>query len=219
MKLTPKTLQVLKNFSSINQSIIINAGHELISVSDSKVCIAYAEIEEEFPIDFAIYDINKFINSINLLKDAEIEFSDDYLTLTNADSSIQYFYSDPDVLTQHPKAKFELPSVDIEYLLTADHMSAMMKASNNLDLPDVSIIADGKTSKLVVHNSLNKGCNKFSINLGGTTDLYTANFKIEYFKFLPGAYYMEISNQKISKFTNEDIDLTYFVALEHDSKF
>lgn len=219
MKLSNKTLQILKNFSNINQSIIIKQGHQLVTVSDNKIIIGYAEIEEEFPVDFAIYDLNKFINSISLFKEPELLFFDEYLTITNGDSSIEYYYADPDVLTQPPKSDYKLPSVDVELLLTVDHMSAINKSSNNLDLPDVSLIADGSTLKLLVHNKLIKVGNKCFIEFGDNSNVFTTNFKISNLKFLPGAYYLEVCKKGISQFTHEEMDIKYFVALEHDSKF
>lgn len=218
MKLSTKTIQILKNFSGINQSIIVAAGHELVTVSDSKVIIGYAEIEEEFPKDFAIYDLNKFINCINLFKEPELEFFDDRLSIISGDSSTEYFYADPDVLTKPPKSRFELPSIDVSVLLTAEHMSGIVKSATNLSLPDISLIADGKKMKLLVHNNSIKTGNKFIIDFGKTEFVCNANLKIEHLKFLPGAYYLEICKQGIAQFTSEDIDLTYFVTLQ-ESKF
>lgn len=218
MKLSNKTLQILKNFSSINQSIIIQQGHQLVTVADNKIIIGYSEIDEEFPKDFAIYDLNKFINSINLLKEPTLEFFEEHLNISNGDSSIEYYYADAEVLTQPPKSEYILPSVDISVLLTTEHMSAISKSSNNLDLPDLSLIADNNALKLLVHNKSIKTGNKFQIDLGFVDYVGTANLKIENMKFLSGSYYLEISSKGICKFTNEDMDLKYFVALEQDSK-
>jgi hypothetical protein len=219
MKLSTSTLQILKNFSYINKSIIVKEGHELVTVADNTTVIGYAEIEEEFPKDFAIYDLDKFINSINLFKEPDLEFFDNKLRITSSDSNIEYFYADPDVLTQPPKNKFTLPSVDVELLLTAEHMSAIGKTSNNLDLPDISVQSDGKKMKLLVHNKSIQTGNKFSIDFGESDLVFSVNLKISYLKFLPGSYYLEISSKGICQFTHQDIGLSYFIATEKDSKF
>ena len=62
MKLSEKTLNILKNFSSINQSILVKQGNQLRTISVAKNILAEAEIKEDFPRDFAIYDLNQFLN-------------------------------------------------------------------------------------------------------------------------------------------------------------
>ena len=54
MKLSDKTLSVLKNFSSINQSILFKEGNKLRTISVMKNILAEATINEEFSRDFGI---------------------------------------------------------------------------------------------------------------------------------------------------------------------
>ena len=77
MKLSEKTVNLLKNFASINQSIAFKKGNTLRTMSVMKNILAEAEIEEEFPKDFAIYDLVQFLNGISLHDNAQIDFSND----------------------------------------------------------------------------------------------------------------------------------------------
>jgi len=77
MKLSDKTLTLLKNFSSINQSILFKEGNSLRTISVMKNILAEATIEEELPKDFGIYDLNQFLNGLNLHQNAELDFGND----------------------------------------------------------------------------------------------------------------------------------------------
>ena len=74
MKLSDKTLSLLKNFSTINQSILFKKGSKLRTVSVMKNILAEASIEEEFPRDFGIYDLNQYLNGLSLHNDPELNF-------------------------------------------------------------------------------------------------------------------------------------------------
>ena len=48
MKLSEKTVNLLKNFAGINQSILFKKGNKLRTMSVMKNILAEAEVEEEF---------------------------------------------------------------------------------------------------------------------------------------------------------------------------
>ena len=73
MKLSDKTLVILKNFAGINNSILVKRGDSLRTISLAKNILAEANIKEEFPRDFAIYDLNQFLNGLGLHQDPELD--------------------------------------------------------------------------------------------------------------------------------------------------
>ena len=82
MKLSENTISILKNFASINQSILIKSGSKIRTMPKLKTILAQAEVEEVFPKDFAIYDLNQFLNGLSLHQDPELDFSNDnYLVI------------------------------------------------------------------------------------------------------------------------------------------
>ena len=74
MKLSDKTISVLKNFSSINQSILFKEGSKLRTISVMKNILAEATVTEEFMKDFGIYDLNQFLNGLSLHQSPELDF-------------------------------------------------------------------------------------------------------------------------------------------------
>ena len=57
MKLSDNTLNVLKNFAGINNSILVKEGNKLRTISVAKNILAEANITEEFPRDVAILSL------------------------------------------------------------------------------------------------------------------------------------------------------------------
>ena len=72
MKLSDKTILLLKNFSSINQSILFKQGKKLRTISVMKNILAEATIAEDIPKDFGIYDLNQFLNGLSLHQNPEL---------------------------------------------------------------------------------------------------------------------------------------------------
>ena len=103
MKISNKTLDILKNFSEINQSILIKAGKQLKTVSTLKNILAHAEVEEDFPQDFFIYNLNEFIGLLSILNEPDLTFDDKYLTVSINDDKVKYFYADPTFIIKPEK--------------------------------------------------------------------------------------------------------------------
>ena len=87
MKLTSNTISILKNFSTINQNLMVKTGNTLSTMSAMKNIVAQAEVTETFPQEFAIYDLNEFLSALSLFEEPELNFRDQYVTITQVLSS------------------------------------------------------------------------------------------------------------------------------------
>lgn len=220
MKLSDKTLTLLKNFSTINQSILFKQGNFLRTISVMKNILAEATIEEEFSKDFGIYDLNQFLNGLNLHQNAELDFKNDgYVVIREGKSSSKYFFADPNVIVTPPDKVITLPSEDVCFILDTKELDKLIKAAAVYQLPDLSVIGQAGVVKLVVRDKKNDTSNDFSIVVGETDESFTYNFKVENLKILPGTYEVVISSKLLSRFKNTGFDVTYHVALEPDSTF
>ncbi len=220
MKLSDKTLSLLKNFSGINQSILFKQGNKLRTISVMKNILAEAEITEEFPKDFGIYDLNQFLNGLNLHKNAELDFDNDgYVMIREGKMRSKYFFADPSVIITPPDKEITLPSEDVCFELNTQQLDKLLKASAIYQLPDLSAVGEAGVVKLVVRDKKNDTSNDFSIVVGETDSIFTFNFKVENIKILPGAYEVVISQKLLSQFTSTNRDLKYWIAMEPDSTF
>ena len=220
MKLSDKTLSLLKNFSGINQSILFKEGDKLRTISVMKNILAEATITETFPKDFGIYDLNQFLNGLNLHQTPELDFENDkYVMIREGKSRSKYFFADPSVIVTPPDKEILLPSEDVCFVLNTQQLDKLLKAAAIYQLPDLSVVGGAGVVKLVVRDKKNDTSNDFSIVVGETDSIFTFNFKVENIKILPGSYEVVISQKLLSRFTSTDRDLKYYIAMEPDSTF
>jgi hypothetical protein len=220
MKLSESTITILKNFSSINQSILVKEGSKLRTISVMKNILAEAEIKEEFPKDFAIYDLNQFLNGLGLHQDPDLDFENNsHVIIREGKRRVKYFFADPEVIVSPPEKDIVLPSQDVCFQLEHSQLDNLKKAAAVYQLPDLSVIGEAGVIRLVVRDKKNDTSNEYSIVVGETDKDFTFNFKVENLKIIPGSYDVVVSEKLLSKFTNERYNLSYWIALEPDSMF
>ena len=220
MKLSEKTLTTLKNFAGINNSILVKAGNKLRTISVAKNILAEAEIKEEYEKDFAIYDLNQFLNGLGLHQDPELDFKENsYLTIREGKRRVKYFFADPNVIISPPDKEIQLPTEDACFQLDSVTLEKLLKAAAVYQLPDFCAVGENGVIKLVVHDKKNDTSNEYAIVVGETDKKFVFNFKVENIKIIPGAYDVVVSSKLLSQFTNEAYNLKYYIALEPDSTF
>ena len=220
MKLSDNTLTILKNFASINNSILVKEGNRLRTISVAKNILAEADIKEEFPRDFAVYDLNQFLNGLSLHQDPDLDFTEaSYLSIKEGKRRVKYFYADPNVIIAPPEKDINLPSEDVSFQLDSGSLEKLIKAAQVYQLPDLSVIGGAGVVKLVVRDKKNDTSNEYAIVVGETDKEFTFNFKVENIRIIPGAYDVVISSKLLSEFTNTKYNLKYYIALEPDSTF
>jgi hypothetical protein len=220
MKLSESTLSLLKNFSTINQSILFKQGNRLRTISVMKNILAEATIGEDLPKDFGIYDLNQFLNGLALHNNPELNFEDDnYVIIKEGRSRSKYFFADPNVIITPPEKSIDLPSEDVTFELSTEQLDKLLKAAAIYQSPDLSVIGENGVVKILIRDKKNETSNTFAVTVGETDSTFSFNFKVENMKILPGSYDVVVSQKLLSRFTNKNHDLTYFIALEPDSTF
>jgi hypothetical protein len=220
MKLSDNALAILKNFAGINNSILVKEGNKLRTISVAKNILAEAEIKEEFPRDFAIYDLNQFLNGLSLHQDPDLDFNQDtYLSIKEGKRRVKYFFADPNVIIAPPDKEINLPTQDVCFQLDSVTLEKLTKAAAVYQLPDMSAIGENSVIKLVVRDKKNDTSNEYAIVVGETDKEFLFNFKVENIKIIPGAYDVVISSKLLSEFTNTQHNLKYYIGLEADSTF
>ena len=220
MKLSDSTFSLLKNFSTINQSILFKEGSKLRTISVMKNILAEATISEELPKDFGIYDLGQFLNGMGLHQSPELDFeANNYVVIREGKMRSKYFFADPNVIITPPEKPIELPSEDVTFELSTDQLDKLLKAAAIYQLPDLSVVGENGAVKLLVRDKKNDTSNSFAIAVGDTESEFAFNFKVENIKILPGTYEIVVSQKLLSRFSAKNHDLTYWIALEPDSTF
>jgi hypothetical protein len=218
MKISDNTFDVLKNFSTINQSLAFKKGSTIRTVSEQKTILAQAKVEEAFPVDFAIYELNQFLGLSSLFEEADFDFGERQVTLKEGASKANYTYADPSMITTPPEKNIELPSVEVQFDMFKADLRQILNGANQLGLPEVTITnRDGKIA-MVATDTKNPSSNEFAISSDRDTDAtFQFIFKIENLKFIPNDYNVSISKQGIAHFKSDNVQ--YWVATESGSTY
>jgi hypothetical protein len=220
MKLSDNTLTILKNFAGINNSILVKQGNRLRTISVAKNILAEANITEDFSREFAIYDLNQFLNGLSLHQDPDLDFTEEsHITIREGKRRVKYFFADPNVIISPPEKEIQLPSQDVCFQLDSVTLEKLIKAAAVYQLPDLSAVGEAGVIRLVVRDKKNDTSNEYSIVVGETDAEFTFNFKVENIKIIPGAYDVVVSEKLLSQFSNSKYNLCYYIALEPDSTF
>ena len=220
MKLSDTTISVLKNYSSINQNLKINAGNSLSTMSAMKNIVAQAKVEETFEKNVAIYDLNEFLAAMSLFDKPKLDFQDEYVMMGSDDdaTSLKYWYSDPSVVTTVTK-EITMPTPEVSFTLASEELSNITKAAAVIGVPDMVL----ENGVLKVTDKKNQTANAFSMDvvLGSQNDDtdYKFWFKVENLKLMAGTYDVSVSSKNISHFKNKNVDVEYFIALEPESYY
>ena len=215
MKLSNDTREVLKNYSTINANLLVTSGNQIATMSQMKNIVSKATLPDTFENEFAIYDLNEFLSAMSLFEDPELDFGDSSVKISQGGQSLNYFYSDPTVVTT-PKSDISMPEPDATFTLKQSVFNQVLKASSVLGVPDMVLDVDESgTMNLRVSDRKNDTSNSFSVEVGeGGTPNQKFFFKVENLKLLSGDYEVKVSSKGISNFKNVNKDVEYFIALE-----
>ena len=223
MKLSEHTVEVLKNFATINQNLVIKEGSTLTTMSAMKNIVAKAEVEESFDKEVAIYDLNEFLASISLFTNPILEFDEGFVTIkeeNNPKNSLKYFYSDPSVVTS-PNKTITMPSKEVSFKLNGENLNKLKRAAGVIQAPDLVLEKKNTDVFLTVKDKKNDTANTFSIDVDTVADGsdFKFFFKVENLKLMDGDYNVDISSKNISHLASSNKDVEYWVALEPESSY
>ena len=222
MKLSEHTTSVLKNFASINQNLVIKEGKTISTMSAMKNIVAKAEVDEDFPREIAIYDLNEFLAALSLFTNPVLDFSENFVMITEegkTGNSLKYFYSDPSVVTT-PSSEITMPKTEVNFSLDSSDLSKVQRAASVIGSPDLVLEKNGVGSYLTVKDKKNDTANTFSLDVNTQSDgNFNFYFKVENLKVMDGDYDVEISSKNISHFKNDKSNIEYWIALEPESTY
>jgi len=219
MKISNETKDVLKNFSTINPGIKVDAGNKLQTISNMKNILAVATVTEQFPQGFSVYNLPEFLGATSLFEDPEFQFNDSAMTIADDNSSMSYFYASEGMVTS-PEKMITMPESEVNFDMSSTLLSDLQKASSVLGVNDLVLESTGGNVQFTVKDKKNSTTNTFSRMVKeGDGASFSMNFKIENLKVLAGNYNVSVSSKGISNWKNKDVELEYFIALEPDSTY
>ena len=221
MKVSEKTINLLRNYANINQSIEFREGKILKTVSPLNTILASVEIEEEFPRTFPIYELNRFLGTLALFQNPELDFTDNGVTISDSNHEATYRYCGSSSMFQTPPEKnITFPDAEVSFELSLEQFKKTINAANTLGLPEVVVEGDGTEIRLLVSDTGNVSSDSFSTGVGSTDKTFRMIFKTENLnKLMEGTYDVKLSSKRISHFKRTTDSLQYWIALEQNSTF
>ena len=225
MNLSTETANILKNFATINPNIVMQPGSEIKTISEAKNILAKASIREQIPVEFGIYDLNEFLNVVQLFDEPVLLFPEEGKSVRIADASkkqqVTYYFSDKSILTS-PQKDISMPVSDVEFIITNEQMSSLRRAASTLGVSDVVITGSDSNITISVKDLKDPTSNQCDLEMKDYTNNageFTAIFNIANLKFIQSEYRVELTSNLISHFSSTTLPVEYWVALEKSSTF
>jgi len=223
MELTDATLQVLKNYATINPNIVVTEGSVVKTISVARNVLSTAHLNEEFPQGFGIYDLNEFLNVLSLVDTPRLKFEKDYVIVGDSTgrSSIKYHFSDPEMLTS-PGKDINMPEAEVKFTLDTDTLGRVKRAAAALGHDEISITPVTGAIRLSVVDTKDSTSNAFSIDVEGDyPEGVDFNFVLNVgnLKVINEDFEVEISSKLISHLTSKQSAIEYYIALEKTSTY
>ena len=215
MKLNTRTIQVLKNFASINPSIQFSEGTNLKTISPNKTMMAKAKLEDVIPSTFAIYDLSRFLGVVSLFEDPEYQIEERMVNIASPGRKVSYTFADPSTIITPPDREIVLEDPDVVFELKQENFAEIMKALGVMSFPDLVVVGEDGKVILRATDTKNPSSDKYDIEVGSTDRTFTAVFKTENVKILPSSYTVSLSSKGISHFVSDDVE--YWISLEANS--
>jgi hypothetical protein len=216
VKLQPRTLQILKNFATVNPSLLFKKGHQQATVHPMKALLVAAAIEEEIPADFAIYDLSRFIGTLSLFVEPELIIQKKCVSITEKGQKVNYTFADQDQIITPKVMSMKLPSEDIKFKLEAVALNQLIKAAAVLSLPQIVVVGDGSTISIGADKCKDPSADKYMVEVGLTKHVFRLAFELEHFRVLPGTYNVTLTKEGIGHFQAEDIQYWITTVKEYN---
>jgi len=222
MELSEAAVGVLKNFSQINPSVLFKPGNEVSTISPQKTVIATATVDETFPVQGGIYDLNRFLGVVSLFEAPELSFSEQRVTINEGNKAINYTFAEPAMILTPPDKKIDFPEPEVKVEITWAEIQSVLRAASVMQLPEVSINGSAGKVSISAEDSKNPTADTYSSDVGETDNDFKFVFKVENLKLLNLNYLVEVSKKGIARFTSVNTygpRLEYFIATEANSSY
>lgn len=217
MQISNETIQILKNFASINNSILVREGDIISTITTAKNIFARAQVQEHFPKEVAIYDLGSLLALLTLRENQEIEFGDKSVTINKEGAgTFEYYYSSPEVVKGAPDKTIEVDEF-YKFKLTAEDVAMINKAAAITSAPNFSVTCKNQQVMLTIGNRKELSTNNFKKTIGTGFEDFDVFMGVENFKIIPDAYEVTVSKKKFLHFKHETKNLQYWIACDPES--
>jgi hypothetical protein len=155
MNLSSQTIDILTNFSKINNGIVLSPGNSIRT--KTRAVYAEATVAETFPVEVSISDLQGFLRMLSLFKDPMLGFTPSHILIANTDRTAESRYpcAKPGSIAPCSNRKLIAPPVDtIRFTITQEQWATLQRALGvgmsrkryeDLGIEHFKITSDGAT--------------------------------------------------------------------------
>jgi len=217
MKLSEGTVAILKNFSTVNQSLQFKSGSTLKTISPLKTIFVEATVTENFPKEFALYDLNKLLAKVSLYKEAHLAFDDDKINISTENKKKSDFikYCSPKIIIVPPEKNISIGEADCSFSLSQEDLDWMKRSAGISGSPNFVFESDGSAIQFVATDVKDDSADQSKIEIGtGDGTKFRVVMKVENFKLMDGSYDVAIAKKGLAQFKHKSIPIVYYIAIE-----
>lgn len=217
MKFNQRTVQILRNFSTINEGLIFKTGNVIQTATVTKTIKARAKLNADVEKQFAVAELPKFLSALSLFEEPELNVTDTTVVIGSGGEKLKYTLAEPSLIRSPSEREIVLPSIDVQFQLKNDILNRVMKALGIIGAPEIAITGDGEKVYLEVINTSNPSSSTYKVEVGTTDKKFQLIFLADNIKILPGDYDVDICKSGIAHFKSDDLE--YWMPFEHTSTF
>lgn len=214
MKFSSDTLSVLKNFSTINPSIVFKPGSVVRTISPQKTVMAAATIDETVETQAGVYDLSRFLSTLALFDNPDVMFGQDRFTIKGGASTLRYTYTSESLMVTPPEKDIVVPDPEVSVNIKWQDIESVRQAAGVLQLPEIAFIGDGSTITMSAVDSKTSTADNYNtvVAEGVSTDPFNMIIKTDNLKLVPADYEVTLSSKGMAHFKSSKVQ--YWVAIE-----
>lgn len=214
MKFSNETISVLKNFSTINPGIVFKPGSVIRTMHPQKTVMASATVSENIEKVARIYDLSRFLATLSLFDDPDVEFTEEKFIISSGKSKVSYTYAAEAMVVAAPDKDIKFPDPEAVVTVKWKDLDSVIKASGVLKLSEVAFVSNGNSISLSAVDSKNPTADSYDVVIAEGVE--TADFrmiiKVENLKLMPNDYEVSLSTKGLAHFKSSKAE--YYIALE-----
>jgi hypothetical protein len=209
------TLNILKNFSTINPSILVKPGNVITTVNKGPTMFGRATVPLTFEREFAIMELTRFLSCLSIFGKPEVEFTDKHAIIKNEAGTgrINYTLASPNAILARPDAKFSVKEVDVSFVMPQTLYEQINKAQAVIQSDEIMFYSDNGTLKVKALKANNPSENTFEWDIC-ECDHFPKQYKIDVENFksiMPGEYNCHLDTRGMINFSRENLDYLILV--------
>jgi hypothetical protein len=206
MKLNENTTRILNNFASICTQMKFEAGNVIMTRSEAGDIVAGATLDQEFPQNFAVYELPRFLNVLKSFKEPNLDFKEYFVTIGEGKRNVRYVYTDPTTITSVDYSKKpKLPKEIATFKITYEQLAQVLKTASILKLDTISFESKNGVVKIIAHNPDNDSTDTVEDEVGVSDIDFSVHYQANIISVLPYDYNVTVYESRVTKFSTDNL--------------